>query len=171
MKKDQVEIERKYLVKEIPNLEGAISENIEQGYIHFEPETRIRKKGDLYLITQKGNGNLARKELEGPIDFAVYHILSSLIQGNVIKKERLCVPLSSGHIAELDIYEGELSGLMTVEVEFSCMEDVKTFEAPFWFGEEVTEDSRYKNKNLARATHEELVQILPVKEKEKIYKK
>ena len=53
-------------------------------------------------------------------------------------------------MAELDVYHGELTGLVTVEVEFSSLEEAESFSPPAWFGEDITEDKRYKNKNLAR---------------------
>jgi adenylate cyclase len=51
---------------------------------------------------------------------------------------------------ELDVYEGPLAGLVTAEVEFPSERDGSAFEPPAWFGEEVTDDDRYKNEALAR---------------------
>jgi len=36
------------------------------------------------------------------------------------------------------------------EVEFPSREKSEEFKPPDWFGEEVIEDSRYKNQNLAQ---------------------
>jgi CYTH domain-containing protein len=38
---------------------------------------------------------------------------------------------------------------MLVEVEFASVEDSARFSPPEWFGPEVTEDERYKNRQLA----------------------
>ena len=51
---------------------------------------------------------------------------------------------------ELDIFQGRLAGLMTVEVEFTSEIRGQHFNPPDWFGEEITYDACYKNKNLAR---------------------
>ena len=50
---------------------------------------------------------------------------------------------------EIDIFLGALYGLKICEVEFSTEEEAKSFVPPVWFGAEVTNDSRFKNKNLA----------------------
>ena len=39
-----MEIERKFLVKKIPDLTNLQAIYIEQGYLSFSPEVRIRKK-------------------------------------------------------------------------------------------------------------------------------
>lgn len=50
---------------------------------------------------------------------------------------------------ELDVYAGELDGLLTAEVEFPDEETAVAFEAPEWFGEEVTGNTSYLNETLA----------------------
>ena len=50
---------------------------------------------------------------------------------------------------ELDRFEGALKGLLLVEVEFASLEEARRFTPPDWFGQEVTEDKRYKNKHLS----------------------
>jgi CYTH domain-containing protein len=53
------------------------------------------------------------------------------------------------HVAELDLFDGGLAGFRLVEVEFPSVEASRVFTPPDWFGAEVTEDKRYKNKWLA----------------------
>jgi CYTH domain-containing protein len=50
---------------------------------------------------------------------------------------------------EVDVYDGALTGLVLAEVEFATEQDSAAFEPPDWFGAEVTEDARYKNRALA----------------------
>ena len=145
-----LEIEKKYLLNDIPNLSQIPYDEIEQGYLSFTPEIRIRKKGNKYYITKKGEGTEAREEIETEIDSITYNILSSLVNGRVIKKTRYRISLNYSLIAELDIYHEDLEGLVTFETEFPNEIEAKNFIAPVWFGEEITEDKRFKNKNLAR---------------------
>jgi CYTH domain-containing protein len=49
----------------------------------------------------------------------------------------------------LDVYKSGLDGLLTAEVEFSSVRESASFEPPEWFGADVTDDDRFKNKNLA----------------------
>jgi adenylate cyclase len=39
--------------------------------------------------------------------------------------------------------------MLSVEVEFKTEEESDQFVIPNWFGKEVTDDEKYKNKNLA----------------------
>ena len=45
--------------------------------------------------------------------------------------------------------KGFLDGLRIAEIEFSTDVESDNFRCPEWFGEEVTEDERYKNWSLA----------------------
>ncbi|MBQ4417465.1 MAG: hypothetical protein II868_07210, partial [Butyrivibrio sp.] len=50
-----IEIERKFLVKEVPKDYGqSIMIAIEQGYLNVSPAIRVRRQGDQYFLTYKG---------------------------------------------------------------------------------------------------------------------
>lgn len=61
--------------------------------------------------------------------------------------------LYGGHVWEVDVYEDELTGLMTAEIEFHDEEHVLdlTHEKPAWLGPEVTDQVGYYNQNLAQS--------------------
>ena len=158
-----LEIEKKFLLKDIPDLSNYPFNDIEQGYLSFNPEIRIRKKGEKFFITQKSDGTQIRTEIETEINEVTYEILSTLLLGRLIKKTRFNIPLQEEIIAELDIYHDELEGLITVETEFTSEEQANGFLPPEWFGEDITKDKRYKNKNLARLENVEI--LLPKTEK------
>ena len=64
-----MEIERKYLVKQIPgNLGSFPCRIIEQGYLSTSPVIRIRKDNDLFELTYKSGGLMAREEVNLPLD-------------------------------------------------------------------------------------------------------
>ena len=54
-------------------------------------------------------------------------------------------------VIEVDVFEGNLSGLVMAEIEFASVEASQDFRPPPWFSREVTDDARYKNKNLAQS--------------------
>jgi len=157
-----MEIEKKFLVDESKLLD-AIKLNdceryeIEQAYVSIEDtEVRIRKIEYNYgnyqcFMTIKSSGDLVRNEVEFDIPYAKYRELIGykMYKGNIIDKLRYHIQLENNLIAELDIYGKELFGLLVVEVEFKTEEDAKIFQKPNWFGEDVTNDKKYKNKNLA----------------------
>ena len=62
-----MEIERKYLVSEVPaNLKDYHCRVIEQGYLSTHPVVRVRKDNDSYYLTYKGSGMMAREEYNLP---------------------------------------------------------------------------------------------------------
>lgn len=143
------EIERKFLVKCLPDLRNVESFKIEQSYVSINPEIRIRRENDKYFYTKKGEGTLSRIEKNTIIDVSTYNNLKNKIKGNTIYKTRYKLPLDE-LVAELDIYEDYLEGLMVVEVEFSSLAEAYIFSAPYYFGEDITEDKRFKNKYLSQ---------------------
>jgi adenylate cyclase len=146
------EIERKFLVKEIPeNIELCLSEEIVQGYLAVDidgTEIRVRKKGNAcYLTIKKGKG-MKRHEVEIELLQEQFDTLWPKTEGRQVGKERITIPEGSV-IIELDIYHGALEGLKTAEVEFRTQDEADAFSPPSWIGKEITWDERYKNKNLA----------------------
>ena len=144
-----MEIERKFLVDSLPNLEDCRSEKIIQAYISTDPVIRIRQMSTQYFLTVKSHGHIMREEFEMPITKEQFYALWEKIEVSPIKKRRYFIPLEQDLTAELDIYEGHLEGLSTVEVEFSSLNAADHFTPPSWFGHDISLDNRYKNNNLA----------------------
>jgi adenylate cyclase len=106
------------------------------------PVLRIRKNGDRYEITKKQpiEGNDSSRQLETTISLieAEYAELS-LLQGKRIQKTRFNYE-EEGINYEIDIFNGDLSGLILVDVEFDTIEKRDTFVAPSWCLKEVTQE-------------------------------
>ena len=145
-----MEIERKYLVKTLPeNLESYPCRFLEQGYLCTEPVVRVRQDNDKYELTYKSKGLMIREEHNLPLTKESYEHLKTKADGRIITKKRYMIPYE-GHTIELDIFEGELDWLVLAEVEFSSEEDANLFIAPEWFGEDVTFSTKYHNSNLSK---------------------
>lgn len=148
-----IEIERKFVVPDPPrDLERHASEQIDQGYlvVSGDAEVRIRSLGDERFLTVKRGAGVKRAEIEIEISDEQFQALWDLVKANHITKRRFYVPLGT-LTAEVDVYGGDLDGLITVEVEFESMGAGEGFEPPEWFGEEVTDDDRFANQSLAQA--------------------
>lgn len=144
------EIERKFLI----DLNGLFlscfdKENISQGYIMKNPETRIRKTNDEYIYTIKGIGDLSRPEENIPVTKILGEYYFTKIISNILDKTRYQVVLDDDFTGELDIYNGYFKGLIIIEVEFKNEKESEDFYVPSWFGPEVTYDKRFKNGSLA----------------------
>jgi len=146
------EIERKYLAKHLPEaLESYENDKLLQGYLALDPngtEVRLRKIKDDYLLTVKNDEGLVRQEEEIAITSQEFERLWPFTEGRRLMKTRCYIPLQKSILIQLDIYEGELEGLIIAEVEFDSAKESKAFTAPAWFGQEVTDIARYRNKNL-----------------------
>lgn len=146
-----MEIERKYLVKELPgDLSSYKSKKIAQGYLCIDPVVRIRRSNDDYYLTYKGQGLMVREEHEFPISQEAFEHMLAKIDGQSIAKTRYLVPICDNLVAELDVFEGNLAPLRLVEVEFDSEEKANAFTPPEWFGEDVTNSGKYHNSYLSR---------------------
>ena len=146
-----MEIERKFKVEKLPNLENVKKAKIIQAYLNTdsEPTLRIRKYNDEYLLTykysKKDNEINVCNEVELPITEECFNNLLTKIEGNIIEKTRYFI-----NEIELDIFEGKYEGLILAEVEFESIEDANRYNKPDWLGEDVTKDKNYRNSYLAK---------------------
>lgn len=146
-----MEIERKYLVRRLPDdLSKYETKKIAQGYLCTDPVVRIRRSNDNYYMTYKGDGLMVREEYNLPLTREAYEHLLPKIDGLLIAKTRYLIPLTDRLTAELDVFEGVLSALTLVEVEFDSVEEANAFVPPEWFGEDVTESGKYHNSYLSQ---------------------
>lgn len=146
-----MEIERKYLVKYLPeNLEQYEQKRISQGYLCTNPVVRIRRMDEEYFITYKSRGLMAREEYDMPLTAEAFEHMLPKIDGILIDKIRYMIPLDEKLVAELDIFQGTLTPLRLVEVEFESVEEANAFVAPEWFGDDVTNSGEYHNSNLSK---------------------
>jgi len=145
-----LEIERKFLVKELPDLTGCKNSMITQSYSNKRDdfyEIRLRNYDDKkYYLDFKGRGTLIREENGIKITKEQYDKLN-IMEKHIVKQRY--------YIKEnifLDVYKGELEGLIMVEVEGN-LDYVTNFKPLKWFDKEVTEDQKYKNRNLFESLH------------------
>lgn len=142
-----MEIERKYLIKELPDLEKYEKKKITQGYLCTAPVVRVRQSGDKFYMTYKGSGMMIREEYNLPLTNEAFEHLIKKADGKIIEKTRHLIPYDK-YTIELDVFEGCHAPLIMAEVEFDSEEEANTFTPPEWFGEEVTNDRRYHNSNM-----------------------
>ena len=144
-----MEIERKFLIKDLPkDLTSYPCSQIEQAYLNENPVLRIRRKDDDYILTYKSKGMMAREESEFPLTKEAYEHLRTKADGKIISKTRYFIPLAP-HTIELYVFHGDMEPLIMAEVEFASIEEANVFLPPDWFGQDVTMDRRYHNVNMA----------------------
>ncbi len=149
-----LEIERKFLVQNsfLPELKGG--ERMIQGYLSEKPSVRFRITGKIMVLTVKEYYSEGRRfELETPgkrITEEEINKLQELAVSPPIIKVRHKLEDKQGLVWEIDVYEGENKGLITVDIELP-REDYP-IQFPDWVDgrNEVTADHRYSNINLGR---------------------
>lgn len=146
------EIERKFLVLRLPaDLDRWPRASIRQGYLSAGGEgmeVRLRQQGWRWFLTAKSRGGLVRQERQVELTQGQFDELWPLTEERRVEKTRYRVDWA-GHTVELDVYAGRLQGLLVAEVEFASEADSRSFAAPDWLGEEVSDAPRYRNESLA----------------------
>lgn len=148
------EIERKWVLREPPReIEARPGTELRQRYLAVDADVhvRLRRAGDRRLLTIKSGTGLDRAEEEMVLDPAPFDRLWALAAAREVAKRRHDVPLGDGLRAQVDVYAGRLSGLVSAEVEFTSDDQATAFTPPAWLGTEVTGDARYGNVALASA--------------------
>jgi adenylate cyclase len=129
--------------------------HIEQYYLSITDDCSIRvriqeKRGHKteanMTIKSVPNDSMTREEFEFKIPVEKAYKMSHLSPYNVIEKERYVVSYKD-HIWAVDIFCGNNAGLVVAEIELGSEDEY--FERPDWIGQEVTDDLKHYNENLA----------------------
>ncbi len=147
-----IEIERKFLVADTSTQatwRAAPGAHYRQGYLNRDKTrtVRVRIAGDAAFLTIKGiSVGATRAEFEYAIPVVDAQALLAMCDGPLIEKTRH-VLVHQGTTWEVDDFAGDNMGLVVAEVELHS--EAQAFEQPDWLGDEVTQDARYFNSNLA----------------------
>ena len=152
-----LEIERKFLVdtKKLFALNLSGGEKIIQGYLSTDKNkiVRVRIKKDCGFLTIKGqNIGIVRTEFEYEIPLADAKEILKLCEPNILQKVRYKIEYV-GKIFEVDVFEGRHKGLILAEAELNALNE--KIDLPEWIGEEVSDNPKYYNSNLALGKIEE----------------
>lgn len=132
------EIERKFLVKTLPDLSGGNCIGYERYFLKIESgfEERIQKKGDTYEKEKKYKiSDFSRETEKTKIDKTDFDTLKKSASKAIIRDS---YKLSDEPTVTIKIYHGEHEGLIRAEVEFSTEEEAEKFQAFDWMGKEIT---------------------------------
>jgi adenylate cyclase len=130
-----IELERTYLAKYLPDdLEKSEKKEIIDIYIpenSVHPCVRIRKNGDKYEITKKTplkDDPSEMREQTIKLTEKEFEIFSKL-PGRRVSKIRYLYPYKD-RIAEFDVFQEALKGLVVIDFEFKKKETKDSFEMP-----------------------------------------
>lgn len=145
-----MEIERKFLIDRFPEDYPLLKEAVVyQGYLSVKPVVRIRSMQEenghvSYILCFKGEGTLARKEIELELKKETFEELQELLPAPMIRKDYKVYRLPDGHKLECSLVDrGSQTEFMFAEVEFDSIEEAKRFTPCDCLGREVTEERGY----------------------------
>ena len=141
------EFELTYLAKReiMDKLEGCSFKEMLDIYIpesSDHPTLRIRKNGDRFEMTKKQpiKENDSSHQLETTIPLTKGEFLDfSQLRGKRVSKNRFFYK-ESDHTYEIDVFQGELKGLVLVDIEFKSANEKDVFVPPSWVLAEVTQE-------------------------------
>lgn len=155
-----IERERKWILpNDIPtDWEHDRWYEIEQAYVTRlgnPHEVRVRRQhrpsaGSEFTLTVKSTGDAAyRTQITTRIERKQFEMLWRGNAHRQIRKKRFVYPLNQSNTElEVDVFKN-VHGLKVGEIEFPTEEKLKEYDAPDWFGREVTRETRFKNHWIA----------------------
>lgn len=161
-----IEIEKRFLVKELPkNLTKHKCKIVRDKIIEDKsgfPHIRVRQNGNEFEINKKYqiNNNDVSQMIEESIALtkAEYDSLI-LAPGLMIGKTRYYYPIED-NIIEINVYEGTLTGLVIAEIEFQSEEKMNRFIKPEFLGAEVTQMKEFATGSLIHKKFEDLKELI-----------
>jgi hypothetical protein len=142
-----MEIEKKFLVKDISHLDLSNYNKIEmvQDYLYIDKLIIVRKRKcvkihqTIYTYTIKTDKkNLSVNEIEKEITEGEYNSLPTNPSYNSLSKTRYIIPYIDDLKIELDIFHGIYDGIMFAEIEFNSEEQANSIPVPEWFDKELS---------------------------------
>jgi len=168
VKYTRVEYERRFLVSPHADWRSAVesySKTFEDKYLQ---DSRLR----LRILTDSDTGRRViklNKKFESPSPYfrtvnrillsqSEYDLLEGL-EGDRLRKIRYYQHYR-GRVFSIDVFEGELDGLVLCETEADGLEDLMSAEPPPFAKHEVTDDRFFEGGSLCRTTRADLVSRL-----------
>lgn len=159
------EIERKFLIKRMPDLSNFESVIYERYYIFRNDfvEMRAQKKGEKFEIERKEMvSGLSAEKTKLVISEPEFEKLKQLGSEAILREGFF---ISSNPNVSIKIYHGKHEGLKKIEVEFSSEDEARAFQIPDWYGEEITDSMVSRDSKLLDLSDEEFKNFLEEKNK------
>lgn len=161
----RVERERRFLLRELPP-SLKLSDYHSQIFDNYITDTRLRLRKVRVPQTREWTWKLTQKFAPDPRDFSrtlitnIYltqheYELLSVFEGNEIRKNRY--PYThEGWAYTIDVFLGDLRGLILAETEFDTDEAMNLFVAPEFALMDVTHDEMFTGARLVHLTADDL---------------
>tara|TARA_Y100000310_G_C20518498_1_gene732431 strand:- start:550 stop:1062 length:513 start_codon:yes stop_codon:yes gene_type:complete len=161
-----IELEKTFLAKNLPpNLKDCKSKEIIDVYIpktSRHPTLRIRKNGDKYEATKKEpiqEGDASKQEEQTILLTEEEFNEFKNLDGKVAHKIRYYYPYKN-KIAEIDVFQGPLKGLILVDFEFESEEEKEAFQTPDFCSNDITQEEFIAGGMICGKSYEDIEENL-----------
>ena len=154
------EIERKFFVKNIPDLSELKGIQDERYYLYSDDgiELRFQKHGEKYELERMAEyANLSRTQEKIDITQKEFEVLKQFGKGPIIRESYL---IAKNPQITIKKYHDRFEGLVRAEVEFKSLDEAQQFQPPDWFGKEMTDMPVAKDAELIDLTDEEFHKLI-----------
>ena len=154
------EIERKYLIKQVPNLKNIKPIRYERYYINdnIDNQIRVQKKADKFILEIKTKvSDIEYKKEKQEITEQEFLKLIKDCKRLIIRDSYL---INEKPNITIKIYHGIYKGLIRVEVEFNNEYEYSNFEIPKWFGKDITDTELGMDARLIKLDRGDFLEIL-----------
>lgn len=161
-----MEYELTYLASRLPEeIQGVAGEYICDVYV---PDTvshahlRLRQRGETYVITKKmplnGTDSSEQTEETIPLEKEEYEALATS-STKIVAKMRYKVNIGD-HMAEVDVFDLKLKGLVEIDFEFNSNEEKAAFDPPEVCLADVTQEEAFAGGYLSGKSYEDIEPVL-----------
>jgi len=162
----EIEYELTYLAKNLPDeILGVEGEYVRDVYVPdsvSHAHLRLRQRGADYVITKKapayGSDSSEQSEETIPLTKEEYDALASC-STKVVAKRRYKVSVG-GHMAEVDVFQEQLEGLVEIDFEFGSSEEKSAFVPPEVCLADVTQEEAFAGGYLSGRSYEDIESVL-----------
>lgn len=154
------EIERKFLVKEMPDVVGLHRSRLERYFLYIGEgiELRIQTNGNWYKLQRKSSVSETERDTEEiKLSAAEFEQLKKIAISSI---QRESYHLADSPKTDIRMYGGIFDGLVRVEFEFISQEELATFTPPNWVGAEITGTSLARDSQLLALDQNEFQLLL-----------
>lgn len=145
-----MEIERKWIVKELPDLSeyDRVGQTRHFLYNKENVEVRVQKIGKIYEFERKRElSNLTRENVKFEMSKKEYEWFILLSSGLILRD---CYISRTDPSFTIKIYYRQFKGLIRAEVEFESESEAKKYKPLSWFGREITNTDLGRDKKLVK---------------------
>ncbi len=158
------EIERKYLIKQMPNLENIKPIRYERYYINdnIDNQIRVQKKDEKFELETKSKiSDIEYKKEKQELTEQEFLKLIKNCKKVIIRDSYL---INEKPNITIKIYHETYKGLVRAEVELSNENEYKNFEIPEWFGKDITNTELGMDARLVKLDRANFLEILRMEE-------